>query len=156
MPIAILGSLFVATVLYILVALAATGALPFKELEGSEAPLADVLDKAVGTTIAELVNIGTLFAFFLVNIGVMILRRTRPDLDRGFKVPVVWLCAPIGAALCIYLMAEQPFDTWMRFFGWMAIGLVIYFFYGRKHSKLRQGLAGREAASPANERFGRG
>jgi APA family basic amino acid/polyamine antiporter len=71
-------------------------------------------------------------------------------------VPVVWLCAPIGAALCIYLLAKQPFATWMRFFVWMAIGLVIYFFYGRKHSELRQGLAGREAASPTTQRFGRG
>ena len=113
------------------------------------------------TTIAELVNIGTLFAFFLVNIGVMILRRTRPELDRGFRVPAVWICAPIGAALCIYLMTKQPVDTWLRFFGWMAIGLAIYFLYGRKHSKLRQGLLaggtdGDEPASPATREFGRG
>ena len=84
----------------------------------------------------------------------MILRRTRPDMERGFRVPAVWACAPIGAALCIYLMAKQPLDTWLRFFGWMAIGLVIYFLYGRKHSKLR--AAAGAAPDSASPRFRRG
>ena len=60
--------------------------------------------------IAKLVNIGTLFAFLLVNIGVMVLRRTRPDLQRGFRVPLVYVCAPIGILLCAYLMADLPRD----------------------------------------------
>ena len=213
LPIAIIGSLFVATVLYILVALAATGAIPYKELDGSEAPLADALSKGAGFTwgatvlsigaliaitsvvltvlygqtrimfamsrdglvprwlayvspktrtpvyttagfalliallaavvplaeIAKLVNIGTLFAFLLVNIGVMVLRRTKPDLERGFRVPAVWICAPIGCFLCLYLMIDLPATTWERFVGWLVLGLLIYFFYGRKHSRLRRG-----------------
>jgi APA family basic amino acid/polyamine antiporter len=213
LPIAILGSLFVATLLYILVALAAAGAIPFADLEGSEAPLAIALDQGAGfgwgatvisigalvaitsvvltvlygqtrimfamsrdglvprwlayvhpktrtpvyTTvgfalliavlaavvplaeIAKLVNIGTLFAFLLVNIGVMVLRRTKPDLERGFRVPFVWVCAPIGCLLCIYLMLDLPRTTWERFLIWLAAGLVIYFLYGRRHSRLRRG-----------------
>jgi APA family basic amino acid/polyamine antiporter len=213
LPIAIIGSLALATLLYILVALAATGAIPYKELNGSEAPLADALSEGAGFTwgatvlsigaliaitsvvltvlygqtrimfamsrdglvprwlayvhpktrtpiyttagfalliallaavvpleeIAKLVNIGTLFAFLLVNIGVMVLRRTKPDLERGFRVPAVWICAPIGCILCLYLMIDLPATTWERFVIWLLLGLVIYFFYGRKHSRLRKG-----------------
>ena len=213
LPIAIIGSLAIATLLYILVALAATGAIPFKQLDGSEAPLADALSKGAGydwgatvlsigalvaitsvvltvlygqtrimfamsrdglvprwlayvhpktrtpvyTTagfalliallaavvplaeIAKLVNIGTLFAFLLVNLGVMVLRRTKPDLQRGFRVPGVWICAPIGILLCLYLMIDLPATTWERFVIWLIVGLVIYFFYGRTHSRLRRG-----------------
>jgi basic amino acid/polyamine antiporter, APA family len=89
------------------------------------------------TTIAELVNIGTLFAFVLVNIGVIILRRTRPDLERGFRVPLVPVFPIIGIGLCLYLMFDLPGATWMRFLVWMAIGLVLYFIYGRRNSRLR-------------------
>ena len=73
--------------------------------------------------IAKLVNIGTLFAFLLVNIGVMVLRRTKPDLERGFRVPAVWICAPIGCILCLYLMIDLPATTWVRFVGWLVLGL---------------------------------
>jgi APA family basic amino acid/polyamine antiporter len=213
LPIAIIGSLAIATVLYIAVAVVATGALPFKQLKGSNAPLADVLDKGAGMPwgahvisfgalvaitsvvltllygqsrilfamsrdglmpkrvahvhptrrtpvfiisvcglvfavlaafvplkdIVELVNIGTLFAFIVVNAGVIILRRTRPDMERGYRVPLVPWFPLIGIALCIYLMTELPGITWLRFFIWMAIGLLIYFFYGRSHSRLRRG-----------------
>ena len=89
--------------------------------------------------IVKLVNIGTLFAFLLVNIGVIILRRTRPDLKRGFRVPFVPVFPIIGSLLCIYLMRYLDRDTWIRFVVWLAIGLVIYFLYGRRHSRLRQG-----------------
>jgi APA family basic amino acid/polyamine antiporter len=92
--------------------------------------------------LAELVNIGTLFAFLVVNIGVIILRRTKPDLDRGFRVPLVPLMPLIGAGLCIYLMTKLPRETWERFGIWLAIGIAIYFVYGRTHSRLR-----REASS---------
>jgi APA family basic amino acid/polyamine antiporter len=213
LPIAIIGSLAIATVLYIVVALVAVGALPYQDLAGQEAPLAVVLEKGAGmpwgatlisvgaliaitsvvltifygqtrvffamcrdglvprrlsrvwertrtpalitvifgvliallamlvplTTIAELVNIGTLFAFLIVNIGVIVLRRTRPDLDRGFRVPLVPVVPLIGAALCIYLMLQLPIDTWLRFLIWLALGLAIYFAYGRRHSLLRRG-----------------
>ncbi len=89
--------------------------------------------------LAELVNIGTLFAFFLVNIGVIVLRRTNPDLERGFKVPLVPVFPLIGAALCVFLMTYLEALTWVRFAVWMAIGLVIYVGYGRVHSRLQRG-----------------
>jgi basic amino acid/polyamine antiporter, APA family len=216
LPIAILGSLAIATVLYCLVAVAATGALPYDKLAGAPAPLATVLDEGAGlswgatlisvgalvaitsvvltilygqtrvmfamsrdglvprrlsnvsertgtpilltaifaafisvlaafvplTKIAELVNIGTLFAFVLVNIGVIVLRRTRPDLERGFRVPFVPVFPIIGILLCLYLMFDLPGDTWLRFAVWLVLGLLIYAFYGRKHSRLRAAAQG--------------
>jgi APA family basic amino acid/polyamine antiporter len=89
--------------------------------------------------IVKLVNIGTLFAFVVVNIGVIILRRTRPDLERGYRVPFVPVFPIIGTLLCIYLMVDLPGTTWLRFIVWMALGLIIYFLYGRHHSRLRRG-----------------
>ncbi len=88
------------------------------------------------TELAELVNIGTLFAFVLVSIGVMVLRRTRPDLKRAFHTPWVPVI-PILAVLCsVYLMLNLPTATWVRFFVWMAIGIVVYFVYGARRSRL--------------------
>jgi APA family basic amino acid/polyamine antiporter len=213
LPRAIIGSLAIATLLYIVVAVVATGALPFDELEGAEAPLATVLEDGAGFSlgadvisfgalvaitsvvltllygqsrilfamsrdgllprrvaqvnprtrtpvfiigvlgvlfaalaavvplaeIVKLVNIGTLFAFVVVNLGVVILRRTRPDLERGYRVPFVPVFPIIGTLLCIYLMLDLPGTTWLRFLIWMALGLLIYFIYGRTHSRLRQG-----------------
>jgi APA family basic amino acid/polyamine antiporter len=207
------GSLVIATLLYIAVAVVAVGALPFEELAGAEAPLATALDEGAGfswaaniisfgalvaitsvvltilygqtriffamcrdglmprrwayvhpktrtpvyitagfglliamvaafvplSEIVKLVNIGTLFAFVLVNIGVIILRRTRPDLQRGFRVPFVPVFPIIGTLLCIYLMRYLDRDTWIRFIAWLALGLLIYFVYGRRHSRLRRG-----------------
>jgi basic amino acid/polyamine antiporter, APA family len=213
LPIAIIGSLAVATALYILVSVVAVGALPFNELKGAEAPLTAVIKDGVGLDwagniisfgalvaitsvvltilygqtrimfamcrdglmprsfakvndktktpvritatfgvliavvaafvplkeIVKLVNIGTLFAFIVVNIGVIILRRTKPDLERGFRVPFVPVFPIIGSLLCLYLMRYLSLETWLRFFGWMAFGLIIYFVYGIRHSRLRQG-----------------
>jgi APA family basic amino acid/polyamine antiporter len=221
LPIAIIGSLTIATILYILVAVAAIGALPADKLAGQDAPLAIALSDGAGLSwgadivafgalvaiasvtltvlfgqtrvsfamsrdgllprrlsevwertrtpalltlifaipaaalaafaplakIAELVNIGTLFAFFLVNIGVIVLRRTKPDLERGFRVPLVPLFPIIGAALCVYLMTKLSADTWLRFFIWLAIGLLIYVFYGYRNSELR-----RPRSAPAPQR----
>jgi APA family basic amino acid/polyamine antiporter len=89
--------------------------------------------------LAELVNIGTLFAFLLVNIGVIVLRRIEPDMERPFRVPFVPLFPLIGAALCIYLMTRLQATTWWRFGIWLAIGLLIYAFYGRLHSRVQRG-----------------
>src|SRR5918999_3425004 len=213
LPRAIIGSLAIATLLYIAVALVATGALPFDELDGAEAPLATVMSDGAGigwaadvisfgalvaitsvvltllygqsrilfamsrdgllprfvaqvnprtrtpvliigilgvvfaalaavvplSEIVQLVNIGTLFAFFVVNIGVIILRRTRPDLERGYRVPFVPVFPIIGAVLCVYLMVDLPGATWVRFLIWMALGLLIYFVYGIRNSRLRRG-----------------
>jgi basic amino acid/polyamine antiporter, APA family len=88
--------------------------------------------------IAELVNIGTLFAFFIVNIAVIWLRRTKPDMERGFRVPLVPLFPLIGAALCVYLMTKLPTETWVRFGLWLLLGLVTYVAYGYRHSHLRR------------------
>jgi basic amino acid/polyamine antiporter, APA family len=89
--------------------------------------------------IAKLVNIGTLFAFVITNIGVIVLRRTSPDLERSFRVPFVPWFPIIGAALAIFLMKYLEAATWIRFGVWLAIGLAIYFAYGRTHSRLRRG-----------------
>jgi APA family basic amino acid/polyamine antiporter len=93
------------------------------------------------TTLAELVNIGTLFAFILVSIGVVILRRTRPDLPRAFRVPAATVVAALAALLCFYLMLNLTGGTWVRFLVWMVIGLVVYFGYGYRHSRANAGAA---------------
>lgn len=86
----------------------------------------------------EMVNIGTLFAFVLVSAGVIVLRRSRPDLKRGFKAPLVPLL-PIAAIIaCVWLMLNLTGLTWLRFLIWMAIGVGVYFLYGRRHSVLGQ------------------
>jgi basic amino acid/polyamine antiporter, APA family len=211
LPIAIVGSLVIATVLYILVAIVATGLAPAKTLADADAPLTEamqaggfgwsanilsigaliaitsvvltilygqtritfamcrdgLLPRSLGTLnrrrtparitllfgllvaalsavvplseIAKLVNIGTLFAFLIVNIGIIVLRRTQPDLERGFRVPFVPVVPLIGAALCIYLMTRLELVTWERFIGWLLAGLVIYVLYSRTHSLLRRG-----------------
>jgi basic amino acid/polyamine antiporter, APA family len=88
--------------------------------------------------IAELVNIGTLFAFLIVNLAVIWLRRTKPNMERGFRVPFVPVFPLIGAALCVYLMTKLPLETWIRFIVWLVIGLVVYAAYGYRHSLLRR------------------
>lgn len=211
LPIAIIGSLVISTILYVLVAVAAIGVAPVKTLTESDAPLAAALREGAGIpwagavlalgaliaitsvvlvimygqtriffamcrdgmfprslarvhprfgtpsrltigfgifialmaafvplgAIVELVNIGTLFAFILVNLGVIVLRRTRPDMERPFKVPFSPVFPIIGVALCLWLMKDLPGTTWVRFLIWLAIGLLIYFFYSRTHSRLR-------------------
>jgi basic amino acid/polyamine antiporter, APA family len=86
--------------------------------------------------VAELVNIGTLAAFFLVCIGLIGLRYTHPNLPRPFRTPLSPLVPALGAASCLYLAAQLPLITWLRFGLWLAIGLVIYFGYSRHHSAL--------------------
>src|SRR3954453_17213315 len=214
LPLAIVGSLVICTAIYVIVAIAAAGSLDAASLAGSDAPLAEALDKGAGISwaasvlafgalvaitsvlltvfygqtriffamardglmprgiakvnprtgtpvaltvglgtliallaavaplneIVKLVNIGTLFAFFLVNIGVIILRRTHPDMERPFRVPFVPVFPLIGCGLIIYLVTTLPGETWIRFVVWLIVGLVIYYVYGRKHSLLQ--LAG--------------
>ncbi|MFF3416217.1 amino acid permease [Streptomyces sp. NPDC002698] len=88
--------------------------------------------------LAELVNIGTLFAFIVVAVGVVVLRRTRPDLPRAFRTPwVPWV--PILSVLAtLWLMLNLPAETWLRFAIWMVVGVVVYFLYGRRHSLLER------------------
>ena len=88
------------------------------------------------TELAELVNIGTLFAFVLVAAGVLVLRRTRPDLRRGFRCPGVPVVPVLAMLTSFYLMLNLPAETWLRFVIWMAIGIVVYFAYSARHSRL--------------------
>jgi len=92
--------------------------------------------------LGELVSIGTLLAFAIVCAGIFVLRFTDPQIHRPFRVPAFWLVAPLGVAFCIFLMSGLPADTWARLIVWMAIGIGVYFFYGRRHSKVRQRAAG--------------
>ena len=211
MPIGILGSLAVCTVLYVVVSLVLTGMVKYTELN-TAAPMADAL-KAVGydwiaslvslgalaglttvililmmgqsrvlfamsrdrllpgwlssvhprfgtpwrislitgvvvaliatfvplETLADMVNIGTLFAFVLVSLGVIVLRRTQPDLERAFRTPAVPLVPILAVLSCVFLMLNLGTLTWWRFVVWMALGLVVYFFYGYRHSRLATG-----------------
>jgi APA family basic amino acid/polyamine antiporter len=209
MPIGIIASLIVCTVIYIAVALVLTGLLPWKQLDTAE-PLATAfsglgmnwtagvisLGAVFATTsvlvvfqlgqpriffsmardgllppwaakvhpkyrtphittiltgvfvavfaaianideIVQLTNIGTLFAFVLVAIGIVILRRTDPSRQRPFRTPLVPLVPILAVICCVYLMLELPAVTWWRFVIWLVIGLVFYFMYGFKHSRLR-------------------
>ncbi|MGH3981438.1 MAG: amino acid permease [Pseudonocardiaceae bacterium] len=86
----------------------------------------------------EMVNIGALFAFVLVSAGVLVLRRTRPDLPRGFRTPLVPLVPLLAILSCLWLMLNLSVGTWIRFLVWLAIGLVVYFSYGARKSRLRQ------------------
>lgn len=207
-PIGIIGSLVICTVLYIAVAAVLTGVVPYEQLNNAE-PVAyalrsvgnnlggaivavgaicgittvllvlmygqsrvafamsrdGLLPKAVCTVhpkygtpylitsltgvivsilagflpigiIAELCNIGTLFAFCLVAVGVWVLRHKRPDLERPFRCPMVSVVAPLAVLFSAYLMLNLPIETWLRFGAWFLIGLVVYHFYGSKHSSL--------------------
>ena len=211
MPIGILGSLAICTLLYVVVSLILTGIVKYTELN-SAAPMADAL-KAVGydwiaslvslgalaglttvililmmgqsrvlfamsrdrllpgglsavhprfgtpwvislitgvvvaliatfvplSTLADMVNIGTLFAFVLVSIGVIVLRRTQPDLPRAFRAPAVPLIPILAVIACVFLMLNLGTLTWGRFLVWMALGFVVYFLYGHRRSRLARG-----------------
>ena len=86
-------------------------------------------------TLADLSNIGTLFAFVLVSLGVLVLRKKQPDRRRSFRTPWVPLVPILAIVSCLILMASLPLETWIRFFVWLAIGLVIYMTYSRHHSE---------------------
>jgi APA family basic amino acid/polyamine antiporter len=85
----------------------------------------------------DLTNIGTLFAFMLVSIGVLVLRYKEPDRPRPFRVPFVWPVTVLSAAGCVFIMRGLPQTAWERFVAWLVIGLLIYFLYGYRHSRLR-------------------
>lgn len=91
------------------------------------------------SVLGHLVSIGTLFAFILVCLGVWVLRYSRPNVTRPFRAPAIWFVAPAGMIVCFLLMLGLPVETWERLAIWMAIGLVIYFVYGIRHSKISKG-----------------
>jgi basic amino acid/polyamine antiporter, APA family len=91
--------------------------------------------------VVELTNIGTLFAFVLVALGIVVLRRTDPGRARPFRTPLVPWVPLLAVVMCSYLMCQLPWVTWVRFAVWLAIGLIVYFAYGVRHSVLRRGAA---------------
>src|SRR5438094_1366905 len=214
MPIGIIGSLLICTLLYILVSGIATGVVPYRELNVPD-PIAVAADRAglgwMATLIklgaiaglssvilvmllgqsrvfysmsrdgllppvinkihpkfqtpyitsivtgivvaffsailpirdaASLVSIGTLLAFVIVSIGILVLRQREPNLPRVFRTPAVWLVAPLGALSALYLMVSLSGRTWARLGIWFVIGLVVYFLYGVRHSRLAAGSDG--------------
>ena len=99
-----------------------------------------------------LTNIGTLFAFVIVCMAVLIMRRTNPDANRPFRCPLVPIVPILGILCCLVLMLSLPWENWLRLIIWLAIGMVIYWFYGRRHSILGKELRGeiaKHGASPA-------
>ncbi|MDQ2586078.1 amino acid permease [Saccharothrix yanglingensis] len=148
----------VLTVLYgqtrVLVAMARDGLVPrvFARIGARRVPAANTL--IVGGAVAvlaalvplgqlaEATSIGTLVAFGLVNIGVVVLRRTRPDLPRGFRTPWVPVVPLLGLGMCALLVAGLAPATWAAFGVWSAVGLVVYFAYGRSRSRLGQQVQG--------------
>jgi APA family basic amino acid/polyamine antiporter len=88
-------------------------------------------------TLGNLVSIGTLMAFVIVSLGIVVLRRTRPDLPRPFRMPLVPLLPILSAIVSLVLMMSLPWETWERLILWMVLGIVFYFAYGYRHSRLR-------------------
>jgi len=211
MPIGIIGSLLVCTVLFVLFGHVMTGLASYKEFKDSAAPVAIAIEKTpyawlsgaiigailIGYTsvilvdllgqsrvffsmskdgllppvfarlhprfrtplhsnvllgvfiagfagfvpisvVGEMTSIGTLLAFVMVCLGVLILRKTEPDAPRSFRTPWVPVVPILGILTCVLMMASLPWETWLRLLVWLALGLAIYYGYGRKHSKLRQ------------------
>ena len=89
--------------------------------------------------VGDMVSIGTLFAFVLVCMGIFILRKTDPDINRPFKTPLYYIVCPLGALVCLGMIASEGWENWARLIVWLIIGFVIYFTYGIKHSKVRLG-----------------
>src|SRR5690242_8421882 len=99
----------------------------------------------------EMINIGTLSAFVMVSLGILVLRKRRPDLKPAFRVPLGKVLPVVSAVLCLYLMTNLAVETWIFFALWLAIGLAIYFAYGQRHSRLNERFAEARAvvAAPA-------
>ncbi|BCT77273.1 amino acid permease [Sinomonas cyclohexanicum] len=94
----------------------------------------------------EMINIGTLSAFVVVSLGIIVLRRKRPDLKPAFRVPFGKVLPIVSAVLCLYLMTNLAVETWIYFAGWLVVGLIIYFAYGQRHSRLNERFAAQRDA----------
>jgi APA family basic amino acid/polyamine antiporter len=92
--------------------------------------------------LGELVSIGTLLAFVIVSAGILVLRYRSPELHRPFRTPMVPLVPILAILICGYMMSYLPLDTWFRLLIWLAIGLLIYFGYGKSHSRVGRGEIG--------------
>src|SRR5206468_2243896 len=125
MPFGLLGSLALCTILYVVVCTVMVGLVPYKQMLNEPAPM--VVAIAAGftgiATLGSLVSIGTLLAFIIVSIGIIFLRRTRPELERPFKVPFVPFLPASAAIVSLILMASLPWTTWERLIIWMVIGI---------------------------------
>src|SRR5690606_23931060 len=88
--------------------------------------------------LGHMVSIGTLFAFALVCFGILVLRKRLPNAERPFRTPWVPVVPILGILVCVYLMYSLPSESWIRLAGWMLLGILVYFFYGKRHSKIRQ------------------
>ena len=117
---------------------------------GAVALIAGVTDVGV---LEEMINIGTLSAFVLVSVAVVVLRKRRPDLKRGFRVPWSPFLPILSAVLCVWLMLNLTTLTWARFAVWLVVGLLVYFAYGRRHSLL--GIEAKRAAASGREEIER-
>jgi APA family basic amino acid/polyamine antiporter len=95
--------------------------------------------------LAELVNFGTLLAFILICIAIIVLRRTNPDLKRSFRVPLVPFIPIAAVLLCLYLLFSLPVVTWIRFVIWLAVGIIVYFLYSVRASRLATEPSGEAA-----------
>lgn len=118
---------------------------PFRITIGTTIVVAVIAAFVPLATLAEMVSIGTLFAFVVVAIAVAVLRRTKPKMERPFRTPSVPLLPIVSAVCCVGLMSSLAVETWLRFLVWLVIGLVVYAGYGFKHSKLGQGARGKVA-----------
>jgi basic amino acid/polyamine antiporter, APA family len=98
--------------------------------------------------VGEMTSIGTLLAFILVCVGVMVLRKKQPDFPRAFKTPLVPLVPILGVAACLFMMLFLPLDTWLRLIIWMLIGIDIYLMYGTKNSKLANEVKNESSLRP--------
>ncbi|GAB3662164.1 amino acid permease [Nocardioides korecus] len=120
---------------------------PFRLTIGTTIVVAVIAAFVPIDALAEMVSIGTLFAFVVVAIAVAVLRRTAPRMERPFKMPQVPLLPIISAVACVALMANLAVETWLRFLVWLIVGLIIYFAYGRSHSRLAPGREREVAAA---------
>ena len=91
-----------------------------------------------GDIVGDMTSIGTLFAFILVCISVIILRKKEPDMVREFKTPFVPFVPILGIIVCLAMIAGLGWTNWLRLIGWLAIGLGVYYFYGKNHSKINE------------------
>ena len=104
---------------------------------GESPEISDFLSEdSPASLLGELVSIGTLLAFTIVCLSILVLRKTRPGIDRPFRCPGLPWVPLAGAFVCLAQMFALPFDTWLRLVVWLALGLAIYFFYGIRHSRL--------------------
>ena len=120
---------------------------PFRITMGTTIVVAAIAAFVPLATLAEMVSIGTLFAFVVVAIAVAVLRRTEPDMERPFRAPSVPLLPIVSAVCCVGLMSSLAVETWLRFVVWLVIGLGVYAGYGYRHSKLGHGARGKVAAN---------